>query len=1392
MTFGRGAPGAVRGLVAAVAAVATVVALLAVAPPEPGSAAARVDDDIQPKLLQTLEDRDRAPFWVRFEDRADLAAPSRISDWDQRGRAVHAALKRTARTSQAGVIATLEAARVEYTPFWVSNAVYVHGASLELAELLAADREVSELLAPASYRIPAPAKSSSEDEIDSVEWNVAAIGADDVWSEFGTGSGIVVANIDSGAEYTHPALVERYRGNTGDGFEHDYNWYDPSRICPSPAPCDNNQHGTHTMGTMVGDDGGGNQIGVAPGARWIAAKGCESSSCSAFAMVSTGQWMVAPTDLADQNPRPDLRPHVVNNSWSVANGGEENPFYDDILAAWRAAGIFPAFANGNAGPSCDSAGSPGDSLASYSVGAYDVDGDIASFSSRGPGAAGEPKPNLSAPGVAVRSSVLNGSYGTFNGTSMATPHVAATVALVWSSAPTLKGDVGGTEALLDQTAQDAENTTCGGTAGDNNVYGEGRLNAYAAARAAADGPAGTLRGTLTDAATGEPIADGRITAVAGASTRAARTREDGSYTIRALPGEYELAATAYSYEDGSATATVSTGETTVVDFRLEPAPEYVLEGEVVEQETGKPVAGTTLTLAGTPLSTTSDGSGRYRFARVPVGDYTLTAAPTEADLCLAVSRRDVSVRQDTTAQVEVAQVRDHYGYTCTLEPTTYIEADDDPIPFEADTDPTQLNDIQMAVVRIPFAIDLYDRSYSAPVRATVTDNGTVMLNGFVEALYQSAFTFVEGSQVATATRGEAPNRTFTIEWRDMALELNHSVLFDFEVTFHEGGDIVMGFGDRDRPQTGRFGLRPSNAESLSPLIFETPPADGRQVRFIPPRHGIVSGMVTDANDGRPVADAPIRITDATGAKVLHHLDTDADGRYRARLFPGDYDLSVGGHGYEPQTTAITIAERRTEVVDAALSSGILDTGSDAVHVAVDGSGEGRTELALTNRGAADLTWRAAEVPAPLPPGGAGERLDTWTYPPGTFLLAGGAAEAAGGKLWLSGIAIEEGRLRYTLREFNADGTPTGTAYEPAVEWGLPLTTNLLELTHVPASDSICVLAIEDPFQESDLAQVHCLDPATGDLEQTLDVGALPAGAGANGLAYDEADDVFYVVGDILGGMHGGGRPRHTGYIATVAGLRRAHPGQVLSICNVDHQLGGAEYNPTSRTVWAGDDQDPYPHFEEGSTDDGFVQFDPRTCEQVSRFAHHTTPDIAPTWTTGLGIDASGNLWATSGLFFATGYIGVLRYGSGDPIEVERAQLAFSKDDGVLARGESTVLSVVADGAAAGGDAPAATLRLMSNAARDWDVRVPVFLHTFDGLRRMLDELVQAGQVRRGKERQLQHSIDRAELLSARGDDRAANGQLQTFSRQVDAFTPRFVDPAAAERLQTETTFLRQE
>src|SRR5829696_881037 len=465
---------------------------------------------IENSLAAELNTEGSADFYVEFAEQADLSAASAIADWNQRGAAVVAALRRTADASQSDVRKQLTATETAYQAFWVANTILVRGGDDSLAQTLASFGNVTRLRSPHTYALPRPSPGTAEDEIDAVEWGVARIRADQVWSTFGVrGEGITVANIDTGVDFDHPALVGKYRGNTGGGtFNHNYNWFDPSNVCgtPSLAPCDNNNHGSHTMGTMLGDDGAGNQIGVAPGARWIAAKGCESNNCSDAALLASGQWILAPTDLAGANPRPDLRPNIVNNSWG---GGGGDTWYLATVNAWRASGIFPAFSNGNSGTGCATSGSPGDYSDSFSSGAFDINGAIASFSSRG-AASGRIKPNLAAPGVNIRSSVNGGGYSAFNGTSMASPHTAGTVALMWSAAPSLVGDLAQTTALLNQTAADTSDLTCGGTASNNNVWGEGKLNAFSAVEQSPRGPVGTLAGTVTNATTGAPISGANV------------------------------------------------------------------------------------------------------------------------------------------------------------------------------------------------------------------------------------------------------------------------------------------------------------------------------------------------------------------------------------------------------------------------------------------------------------------------------------------------------------------------------------------------------------------------------------------------------------------------------------------------------------------------------------------------------------------------------------------------------------------------------------------------------------------------------------------------------------------------------------------------------------------
>ncbi len=619
--------GLARSLVGALATVAVVATGLAAvgqaqaAPPTKTDATPSPAAKIKPELMAKLEGKDAkasSDYWVRFGAKADLTAASKITDWNERGTAVAAALRKTAADSQAKIRAELDAQHVKYTSFWGTNAIRIDSGSLALAQNLATHTEVEGLYAPVAIDVPKVTQGTTEHEINSVEWGVANIKADQVWSQYGDkGEGIVVASIDTGVQFDHPALVGKYRGNNGDGtFDHNYNWFDAAGTSPS-QPADGNGHGTHTMGTMVGDDGAGNQVGVAPGVKWIAANGCCPSDA---ALISSGQWMLEPTNLAGQNPDASKRPNVINNSWGSQTPSND-PFMEDITLAWTASGIFGAFANGNSGSACNTSGSPGSLTSNYSAGAYDINNNIASFSGRGVGQNGTIKPNISAPGVNVRSSLPGNTYGSFNGTSMATPHLAATIALLWSASPALKGDVNATRALLNQTAVDAPDSQCGGTPENNNVFGQGRLDALALLNAAPIGDTGTLTGKVTAATGGAAIAGASVTVkAAGQPDKVLTTSSTGTFSSVLPAGSYDLTVESFGYKTQTATVAITTGQTTTKDFALESTPQVSVGGTITDGSGhGWPLyAKVSVEGPGGVFDYTTPGNGRFSL-KVPSG-----------------------------------------------------------------------------------------------------------------------------------------------------------------------------------------------------------------------------------------------------------------------------------------------------------------------------------------------------------------------------------------------------------------------------------------------------------------------------------------------------------------------------------------------------------------------------------------------------------------------------------------------------------------------------------------------------------------------------------------------------------------------------------------------------
>ncbi|GAA1349594.1 S8 family serine peptidase [Streptomyces beijiangensis] len=760
-------------------------------------------------LRDAVGNGEESTFFVVLKKQADLSAAKKQKTHAKAATTAYKALKTTAGDSQKSLTAFLDKEKVGHQDYWIANTVQVTG-DKALVDELARRSDVASIVKSQTFKLDATETSgakvtktrtasagtdSSADGDETPEWGVSDIKADQVWDKYeDRGEGIVIASVDSGVQYDHPDLVKQYRGNNGDGtFTNDYNFYDTMGICAtSSTPCDDNGHGTHTMGTMVGAHG----IGVAPNAKWMAAKACGGTKgeCPDEDLLAAGQWILAPTDHNGQNPRPDLAPNIVNNSW-----GGDGTFYTDIVNSWNSAGIFEAFAAGNDGDgtTCSTTHPPGAQAETYGVGAYDVNGKIASFSGFGPSPVdGSAKPNISAPGYNVQSTWPGSSYNTESGTSMATPHVAGAVALLWSAAPSLIGKIDETRTLLNEGATDVDDTHCGGTAAMNNVWGNGKLNILASVDAAPH-TAGTLSGTATDQATGK-AASVTVTVQNGDTKRSVTTdATTGAYQIHLSAGTYTITTGGYGFATRTDTVTIASGQTETLDLPLTAVAHHTVSGTVLDV-TGKPLKGATMSFSDAPVASVTTGAdGTYTFPAVAEGSYHLTATPAAPVLCNGIWTGAVTVDGNKTVKASLPARTDAAGtYSCT--PGTYSW-------IAGQTKVALSGDENAKAVALPFAVKYYGVSYTS---ANITTNGLVNFlsprlgdyantalpaaaqpNGVVAAFWDD-LTIDKKSTVQTTTTGTTGARKFAIVWNNAALVSDTSVRLTFEAVFDEATGAI--------------------------------------------------------------------------------------------------------------------------------------------------------------------------------------------------------------------------------------------------------------------------------------------------------------------------------------------------------------------------------------------------------------------------------------------------------------------------------------------------------------------------------------------------------------------------------------------------------------------------
>ena len=464
-------------------------------------------------VYKELESHKSVDCLISFNKKVDVSSAYTLKGKEQKAYFVFNQLNQAYHKDQNEVRQYLETKNTPFTAFYIVNAM---AASLNHEELMqiAAMKNVKNISLDPSIKMEDVEQVHSTKNLADPEWGIQMINADSVWMMGYEGQGVVIGGQDTGYEWEHPVLKNKYRGLIDSTADHNYNWHDAifeinpghndSIASPEanpcglsvPFPCDDHNHGTHTMGTMVGSDST-NMIGVAPRSKWMACRNMERGIGKPSTYLECFEWFLAPTDLDNMNPRPEMAPDVINNSWSCPEDEGCNESNWDLMreaiAQLKASGVMVVVSAGNDGRTgCASiAKAPAMFEESFSVGATRQSDLIAAFSSLGPVAVDSSfrlKPDVSAPGHNVRSSIRQGAYANFSGTSMAGPHVAGAVALIINANPELRGDVPALESILKTSAiPKTDSTEChiyDGLEVPNHVYGHGRIDVFKAVQLA--------------------------------------------------------------------------------------------------------------------------------------------------------------------------------------------------------------------------------------------------------------------------------------------------------------------------------------------------------------------------------------------------------------------------------------------------------------------------------------------------------------------------------------------------------------------------------------------------------------------------------------------------------------------------------------------------------------------------------------------------------------------------------------------------------------------------------------------------------------------------------------------------------------------------------------------
>lgn len=864
-------------------------------------------------------------YIVMLKEQPDVSRARSIANIKDRRLALYDIARSTADRTQGGVLAALQNEQKlgkanEVRSLKIVNAVTFQG-QRSVASSIALRPDVERVSVDEIIRLPLDVMNNQTQL-----WNIDRVRVREVWDEGFSGAGITIGTIDTGAQASHPALLTKYRGYSQSAFNNDFNWFDPVGF--SNYPNDDNGHGTHVLGTILGGDGPApgtaSDIGLAYGARWIGAKAFASDGTGLTSNVLLSmEWMQFPTDLHSAQVRPDKAPDIINNSWSAPGGCRI--WFSGALAMWRAANIFPVFA---AGDDPSQVHSPADDADAFAVGATDPsDARATAFSPWGTGCLPEThKPDVYAPGVGIYSSVPTNNYTQKSGTSMSAPHVSGAAALMLQAAggPGLvPADTKQLDYWITSTA-----VPCLGL-GDPTCR---RLDVAAAVAGVRH--TGVLKGTVKD--TGAvPIAGANVLISGGISPITTSTTSDanGNYAILNLEGTYDVTATATGFLREIITGVnVPTGTTTTLPIVMTLAPRRLVEGTVTYWGSGDPAAGATVEIQGTTLTAIADSVGHYSFPQVPDPSIPDSVAPGAYDYIFTFKGNGCSLAEDRFYQiadsgpnvldVTLGLKRDTFGYSCEVVPMQWVGGTD-VLPLRGDDIAT--------TIQLPFSFPFYEHSdFSNTATSSgrpyetvyVNDNGTLRFdvpggneflnrqppdlsppNAAIYALWDD-LSMDSSSQMLTSSTDD----TFTIEWRNMTFHHPNVGRITFSATLNANGDIDMRYlltsGAPANGSSADIGLENSRGTIGFSYSHNLPKVyPGLQISWSPAAQpGYLKGNVSSTSGPLPGA----RITATDGGGLPRSILTDPTGNYRVRLQAGGYSVSASKFQYATQTTPKTI------------------------------------------------------------------------------------------------------------------------------------------------------------------------------------------------------------------------------------------------------------------------------------------------------------------------------------------------------------------------------------------------------------------------------------------------------------------------------------------------------